>query len=415
MHIFINLSELIIPLWRGTLKCEATDNILTWDWATLTGDVWQAHGKLVAAATLYFPSSFHRPPRNPAEKISSGYKATEYFHYLFGLGPGFFRAVLPRKYWRNFCKLVRGIRIIIQRRITGSQMREAHSYLVQFVKEYENLYYQRRMDRLHFCRPCLHTLIHTCPEISRVGPGTYLTQYTMERQIGDLGQQVRQPSNPFANLCQVALRRSQINALKSMCPKLDTTSNVPLPAYSHDNGDGYIFLVPRQKRPMKLQGPEMVIMEAEFERSIIRKWGRLCLPNGQVARSIFSEGRRLSPNTRITRNLKLSLDGKVEFGEAQFYFQLVDPNDDDKFIPYALVSIYGPPDEDMLEDSCRTLWACAHTGSEGFRIIPVSSIISVVSMQPLPQCPGDPDKLWFVVEKPGLDDTELSGYVDPLL
>jgi len=26
-------------------------------------------------------------------------------------------------------------------------------------------------------------------------------------------------------------------------------------------------------------------------------------------------------------------------------------NDDDKFIPYALVSIYGAPDEDMLEES----------------------------------------------------------------
>ena len=309
MHLIINLGELTIPLWRSTLKCEGTDSKLTWDWATLTGDVWEAHGKLVAAATLYFPSSFHRPPRNPAEKISSGYKVTEYFHYLFGLGPGFFRAVLPHKYWHNFCKLVCSIWTIIQRRIIGSQTCEAHSYLIQFVEEYENLYYQWRMDHLHFCRPCLHSLLHTCPEIIRIGPGTYLTQYTMERQIGDLGQQVRQPSNPFTNLCQVALRRSQINALKSMCPELDTTSDVPLPAHSHDNNDGYIFLIPRQKRPMKLQGAEKVIMEAEFKRSMIRKWGRLHLPNGQVAWSIFSEGRRMSPNTCVTQNLKV----KIEF------------------------------------------------------------------------------------------------------
>lgn len=93
----------------------------------------------------------------------------------------------------------------------------------------------------------------------------------------------------------------------------------------------------------------------------------------------------------------------------------MDPNDDDKFVPYALVSVYGRPDEDMLEQSCQTLWACAHTGSDGYRIVPVSSIISVVSMQPLPQRPGDPENLWFVVEKPGLDDTELTGYVDLLL
>ena len=110
MHlIFINLGELLIPLWRGTMKCEATDSLLSWEWAKLTGDVWQAHSCLVADATPFFPSSFHCPPRNPAEKISSGYKAIEYFHYLFGLGPGMFCAVLPSKYWKNFCKLVRGI------------------------------------------------------------------------------------------------------------------------------------------------------------------------------------------------------------------------------------------------------------------------------------------------------------------
>jgi len=34
MHlIFINLGELLIPLWRGTLKCDVTDNLSSWDWA----------------------------------------------------------------------------------------------------------------------------------------------------------------------------------------------------------------------------------------------------------------------------------------------------------------------------------------------------------------------------------------------
>ncbi len=89
MHlIFINICELLLSMWRGTMTCESTDSKTSWDWIVLTGEAWIAHGKLVAAATQYFPSSFHRPPRNPAEKISSGYKATEYFLYVFGLGPG---------------------------------------------------------------------------------------------------------------------------------------------------------------------------------------------------------------------------------------------------------------------------------------------------------------------------------------
>jgi len=143
MHLlFINLGELLIPMWHGALKYESTDSKLSWDWAVLTGATWTKHGKLVAAATRHFPASFHRPPRNPAEKISTGYKATEYFHYIFGLGPAFFRVVLSQKYWKIFCKLAHGVRIIIQRSITAKQLREAHSYLTQFFWEYENLYYQ---------------------------------------------------------------------------------------------------------------------------------------------------------------------------------------------------------------------------------------------------------------------------------
>ncbi len=70
--------------------------------------------KLVAATTHYFPSLFHCPPRNPAKKISSGYKATEYYLYLFGLGPALFWIVLSKKYWKHFYKLIHGVWIIIQ-------------------------------------------------------------------------------------------------------------------------------------------------------------------------------------------------------------------------------------------------------------------------------------------------------------
>lgn len=49
-------------------------------------------------------------------------------------------------------------------------------------------------------------------------------------------------------------------------------------------------------------------------------------------------------------------------------------------------------------------------------VIKISCILSVVSMQPLPTKRGEVDKenLWFVVEKSGIDDTELTGYVDDL-
>lgn len=106
-------------------------------------------------------------------------------------------------------------------------------------------------------------------------------------------------------------------------------------------------------------------------------------------------------------------DGKTEFAEVQFYFQFF--NNERKLEPRALVSVYGPPNEDMLRDSFQTLWACHYSGNNGLRIVQLSEIISVVSMQPLPRHDeNDPINLWFVVEKPGLDDVEVAGSINGL-
>jgi hypothetical protein len=74
--------------------------------------------------------------------------------------------------------------------------------------------------------------------------------------------------------------------------------------------------------------------------------------------------------------------------------------------------MYGPPDRDIVEDSYHTLFACPYQGDSALQVILVSSIVSVISMQPFPQLPGDAENLWFVVEKSGLDVIESLGYFD---
>jgi hypothetical protein len=99
---------------------------------------------------------------------------------------------------------------------------------------------------------------------------------------------------------------------------------------------------------------------------------------------------------------------------VQFFFFSAneDPEDERNPDAYALVSFYGPRDEDLYEDSFGCLWVCTYSGNNNLAVIKISSIKSVVSMQPLPKADGDPDGLFFVVEKSGLDDVELMGYVD---
>ena len=46
-------------------------------------------------------------------------------------------------------------------------------------------------------------------------------------------------------------------------------------------------------------------------------------------------------------------------------------------------------------------------------VIPLPSIITVVSMQPLPQLVNDlVERLWYVIEKSGLDDMDKNFFDD---
>jgi hypothetical protein len=96
MHLAsLNLPDLLLSLWRATIDCDPIDSKATWSWAVLQGNVWKAHGEDVAKTLPYLPGSFDRPPRNPAEKINSGYKAWEFLTYIYGLAPALLRTPFP--------------------------------------------------------------------------------------------------------------------------------------------------------------------------------------------------------------------------------------------------------------------------------------------------------------------------------
>jgi hypothetical protein len=313
-HASLNLTDLLIPLWRGTLECGKTDDVKNWDWAVLTGDVWKVHGQQVADAKPFLPGSFDRPPRNPALKISSRYKAWEFLMYVFGLGPALFRHILPYKYWKHFCKVVYALCLLHQRNITSDQVIHAHKLLVGFVMEYEEFYCQRREDRLHFCRPSIHSLLHLASEVIRLGPPGYYTQWTMERLIGNLGEEIKQAQNPYENMSQRGILRSQVNSLKAMMPDLEPlTTRKKLPAHSEIVGRGY---VPHTAKDIRRQVKQAEIAPIqsylqEFGETfhpdwipVVVKWARLRLPNGQIARSAWKEKQSKHP-VRTSRNVKV--------------------------------------------------------------------------------------------------------------
>ncbi|KAH9931467.1 uncharacterized protein B0H18DRAFT_872201 [Fomitopsis serialis] len=428
MHLAaLNLTDLMLGLWRGTLDCDKDDDRQTWDWAVLQGDLWTTHGSLVADMRPFLPGSFDRPPRNPAEKISSGYKAQEFLTYVFGLGPALLLGTLPDEYWVHFCKLVRGLRLINQRSISEDDLTLASQLFREFIEEFEALYYQYDKHRLHFCRQSIHLLRHICEEIIRLGPLICYTQWTMERTIGNLVEEIRQPSNPYANLAVRGLRRCQINALKALDPvnfDLDKSKKGP-PQGAEELGDGYTLLRARDRSFHVLTPAETTVIRSFVATARgenmdhwdphYRRWARLRLPNGQIARSAYKETLKAPKDVRQSRNVKICVGDQTILAEVQYFFRVQVLRDDDEPRALALVKKYSNPNRHILERSSGAVWACTAAEDGDWTVVEAKSIRSVVAMCPMPPAALAQANMAtgvFLVEKLGLDVMYMDGTTD---
>ena len=308
----INIAALLLDLWCARSDARDADRSSPWPWAVLTGDVWVEHGRVVAEAARYLPTSFGRQPRNPQEKVSSGYKAWEFLNYLYGEGPGVLYGILPEPYYSHFCKLVRGIRIIYQHAISDDQILMAHELLFQWCHEFEIIYVQRNPNRLHFVRQCVHSITHLTKETYRLGPLSLSSQWTMERVIGYFGSLLRQPSKPYQHLAAQARRVAHINAMVCMWPELGRQEHNPLG--SMDLGDGYLLLGPKDTHAHHLSPTERTAFDSfcvdhpgteDIDRESVYRWGRLKIPSDQTARSRWKEVERCSDMARTDRNAKV--------------------------------------------------------------------------------------------------------------
>ncbi|KAJ7598484.1 hypothetical protein C8J56DRAFT_1000189 [Mycena floridula] len=366
MHLFgQNMGALLLALWRGTMRHSKSDKPSNWRFAVLTGDTWIEHGHAVTDARKYLPVCLEsHAPRNPVEKLSSGYKSSEWNIYLYGLCPGLLYGVLPEPFYSNFCKLVHGFHVVHQRSRDYSILAEAHEHLLQF-----------------------------------------LAQWTMECAIGNLGQEIQQHSNPFANLSQRAVLRAQINALKAMIPDLEPEKS-ELPSGALDLSDGYALL---RSRELYVFEPNLLAASKTFASDhgkilgrhdiTVDRWARLRLGNGQITRSAWKELHRPVEKVRRARNVKVSsqhnhqLDiidhiiqlhhlGATRFAEVLFYFQAALFSGGEIFT-LAAISMYSMEDRDLFELSHGVLRVCQYHGDDGIVIVEAKSITEVIAMASL--------------------------------
>jgi hypothetical protein len=138
----------------------------------------------------------------------------------------------------------------------------------------------------------------------------------MERTIGNLGEEIKQHSNPFSNLAQRGLHRCQVNALKAMIPDIEPVVT-DIPRGGRDLGDGYVLLTAMDNtlRPVQIDEGHAIFnyltnageILSEDWVPLARRWARIRLPNGQIARSSWKESLKPLSKCRSARNVKVSI------------------------------------------------------------------------------------------------------------
>ncbi|KAF8476354.1 hypothetical protein DFH94DRAFT_635049 [Russula ochroleuca] len=392
MHLFgLNLSQLLVVLWRGSIEHAQDDNPTTWPFTVLHDNVvWQTHGASIAGAGLYLPVCLEsRVPCNPAEKISSGYKAVEYLVYIFGLCPALLYGLLPQNFYYHFCKLVFATRVVHQHHKFKDNLLAAHQAFLEFVHEFEILYYECKLTCLHFVRPCIHALTHIVPEHFCLGSLTELSQWTMEQTIGNLGEEIQLHSDLYANLSQRAIEHARANALYAIAPDLFPVTRKQ-PSGACDAGDKYVLLGPCKRHEMSTSTSDTFKRFSDLhhwrmkngDSLSVDRFARLLLPNGQIAQSWWQERKRPAE--------ELALQGTSHFAEVLYFFLVIK---DDLQYTLAAVKMFGAADPQMSEESYGTLHVCKYLGRNGVEVIDAKWIMGVVGMVPFKNVCGEANML----------------------
>ncbi|RDX44352.1 hypothetical protein OH76DRAFT_1458043 [Lentinus brumalis] len=423
MHLLaVNIPEHYISLLRGTLVCDKNlDNTDTWPWACfLDPRVWLAHGLLMESYGRYLPGSFGHTPWNIALKITSGYKAAEWMTYTWTILPTLLRHILPHDFFIHFCHLVAGARVALQRTVKVEQLGPAHEHLILFVEQFEANFYQRRLERLHFVRPCIHVLVHLIPEIYDLGSGVTHCQWCMENFIGNVTGEVHQHVLPYAVVTQRCVRRVQVRSIVALCIE---------PPSSVDLGNGYVLMRARERSRHLVQlQSEHTAIHAFFQRHntniapewipFFKKWGRLRVERtGQIARTAWKECEWEAAG-KIPRRARMVRLANDIYAEVQYFFQIEFGGHERTLV---MLAPFSAQDEALYRTTFGVLTACMAQPNSRL-VVDAKDIASVVAMFPAiltAEEEGRPDaadlrsRRFYVGEKLGMEISILQGYMEP--
>ncbi|EJF66331.1 hypothetical protein DICSQDRAFT_78704 [Dichomitus squalens LYAD-421 SS1] len=246
MHlIWENVVKNLMQLWTGQYKGLDTGSE---DYEILPS-IWEAIGDASAQAGDTIPGQFGpRPPNVASDKLSwTADTRSFWFQYV---GPVLLaRRFTHRKYYTHFIALVHILRKCLQYEMPVSTVAEIRQGFIDWVKDYEVMYYQKDPHRLAMCPLTVHALLHVADSIEFIGPVWTCWAFSMERYCGSLQPAIRSRRYPYSSLNRFLVDQARLAHLKLTYPGLeDVLRLAPPPTQGGTSIIGYdtcVLLSPR--------------------------------------------------------------------------------------------------------------------------------------------------------------------------
>ncbi|KAH8093764.1 hypothetical protein BXZ70DRAFT_897296 [Cristinia sonorae] len=211
MHLlWENVVKNLMLLWTGDYKQldEGSEEY------QIESKVWEAIGESSAASGSTIPYAFGPRPPNVASDKTSWTADSRSFWTLY-LGPSLLQGRFKqRKYYDHFVKLVKLLNLCLQFEITKHEVEEVRAGFIEWVKEYERIYYQYDPQRLSACPLTIHALLHIADSIIAAGPVWASWAYPMERYCGLLQPAIRSRRFAYASIDRYVVDHARLQHIK---------------------------------------------------------------------------------------------------------------------------------------------------------------------------------------------------------
>ncbi|TEB26702.1 hypothetical protein FA13DRAFT_1756223 [Coprinellus micaceus] len=212
MHlVYENAIKNLISFWSGKFKdLDHKNQAYTVDKA-----IWEGIGKATAQAKKTIPRAYGPAIPNMNEE---GVRITAdmYSFWFQFLGPVLLQNVFKNKVvYDHFILLVTLISKCLQLSITETTVEEIRQGFIDWVEDYERIYFQYTGERLAACVSTIHTLLHIADGIEMLGPVWVYWAFAMERFCGKLARLIRNRRFPFSQLDNQVLQEAQLTQIKN--------------------------------------------------------------------------------------------------------------------------------------------------------------------------------------------------------